>query len=91
MRGKKGRLNGIREGKGDVADLCARRARTIRMCSLDARNGGRPRRPFHLSIKREWGKVDKEGYVNRYSLTVKRFAETFLRLTNNDSRITVTS
>jgi hypothetical protein len=39
----------------------------------------------------KWWKVDKEGYVKRCSLTVKRLEQTFLRFTNNDSRITVTS
>ncbi len=30
---------------GSLADSCARRARTMRMCSLDARNWSRPGHP----------------------------------------------
>lgn len=36
--------DGVGGASGDQTDLCAPRARTIGMCSLDGRNGGQPDR-----------------------------------------------
>ena len=48
--------------KGDVADLCARRARTLRRCSFHARSGV-SHIAFQLSTQAWKSKWNSEGWV----------------------------
>jgi hypothetical protein len=77
-------------GKDDVAtSVLTERARSE--CARSMRAVEVDHVAFPIIHQAKWWKVDKEGYVKRCSLTVKRLEQTFLRFTNNDSRITVTS